>query len=67
MATDTEGDSVATVQCPPGTTVTGGGFHFLTGRPVPVRSSDMIGNGWTVIVPASDQPSTFVSLAICAG
>ncbi|WP_319663639.1 hypothetical protein [Streptomyces sp. MI02-7b] len=67
MPTNTEGDSVATVQCPPGTTVTGGGFTFLTGPSVPVRSSDLIGNGWTVIVPGSDQPSTFVASAVCAG
>ncbi|MFF7209224.1 hypothetical protein ACFZAU_01645 [Streptomyces sp. NPDC008238] len=57
---------MATAPCPPGTTVTGGGVTFLTGSPVPVRSSDLVGNGWTVVVPASEQPSTFVASAICA-
>lgn len=58
---------MATATCPPGTTVTGGGFHFLTGPPVPVRSSDVVGNGWMVVVPASAQPGSFIALAICAG
>ncbi|MFE9566495.1 hypothetical protein ACFYM0_35985 [Streptomyces sp. NPDC006487] len=64
--TNTEGDSTSTATCPPGTTVTGGGYRLVSGTGT-VRSSERDdANGWTVTVAASPTPGTFMALAVCA-